>query len=197
MGVNIGAPWAVYTLLSPRFGDFVGLAASAAPPMAWSLYELARFRKLDALSIIVLAGILLSLFAVGLGGSPRMLMVRENLFSVPIGLAFLLSAVTKRPLIYFLAGAIFARESVERRAAFESAWQLPYVLRGLRVMSVMWGIGLIAQGAVLGWMAWTWPIGRYLLVSPVLGYGAIAALGFWTYLYQQTLRRRREQIRVE
>ena len=196
LSVNIGLPWLVYTLLSPRYGDFVGLVASAAPPTLWSLYELLRFRILDALSILVLAGIALSLLAVGLGRSARMLMVRENLFSVPIGLIFLVSAATRRPLIYYLAGAVFARNSPERRAAFEANWQRPLVLRTLRIMSSVWGLGLIAQGAVLAWMALTWPIGRFLILSPIIGYGTVAALGLWTYLYQQSVRRRSEQMIV-
>jgi hypothetical protein len=191
--VNIVLPWLVYTLLSPRYGDFVGLVASAAPPTLWSLYELLLFRMLDALSILVLAGIALSLLAVGLGGSPRMLMVRDNLFSVPIGLVFLISAATSRPVIYYLASAVFARNSPERRAAFEANWQRPAVLRTLRITSAVWGAGLIAQGSLLAWMALTWPIGRFLILSPIIGYGTIAALALWTYLYQQAVRRRTER----
>jgi hypothetical protein len=186
--VNIAAPWLVYTALNPHFGEFVGLAASAAPPTLWSLYELLRFRKLDALSILVLSGIALSLLAIGLGGSPRMLMVRDNLLSVPIGLAFLLSALTRRPLIYYIAGAMFARESPARRASFEANWRRPHVLRGLRVMSAVWGAGLTAQGALLGLWALTWPIGRFLIVSPIVGYGTIIALAAWTYWYQGRLK---------
>jgi hypothetical protein len=61
-------------------------------------------------------------------------------------------------------------------------------------MSLVWGAGLVAQGLLLGWMAWTWPIATYLLVSPVIGYGAVAAMGFWTWRYQSDLRRRGEQM---
>jgi hypothetical protein len=189
VAVNILLPWLVYRELAPHYGDFIGLAASAAPPTLWSLYELARFRKLDALSLIVLAGILLSLLALAFGGSPRLLMVRENLFTIPIGLAFLLSILSRRPLIYYLASAIMARQSPARRAQFEAAWQRPHVLRGLRIMSLAWGIGLTGQGVLLGWLAWTWPIERYLLLSPIIGYGIIGALSLWSFLYQQAMRR--------
>jgi hypothetical protein len=189
LGVNIGLPWLVYTLLSPHYGDFVGLAASAAPPALWSLFELALNRKLDALSLLILGGILLSLLAVALGGSPRMLMVRDNLFSVPIGLAFLVSIWMKRPLIYYLASAVLARQSAEDLAGFRAAWGRPHVVRGLRLMSLVWGVGLIAQGVLLGWMAWTWPIGPYLLVSPVIGYGAMAVMGGWSWWYSMRMRR--------
>jgi multisubunit Na+/H+ antiporter MnhC subunit len=164
--------------------------------MLWSIYELARFRKLDAVSLLVLGSIVLSLLALLMGGSPRLLMVRENLFSIPIGMAFLISAVTPRPAIYYLAAATFQRQSAENRARFEAVWQLPHVLRGLRVMSIVWGVGLVAQGLVLGWMAWTWPIERYLILSPIIGYGMIAVLLIWTFRYRLALqsRRKREQV---
>jgi hypothetical protein len=194
LAVNILLPWAVYRLLDGRYGDFVALAASAAPPMLWSIYELARFRKLDALSLLVLDAIVLSLLALLMGGSPRLLMVRENLFSIPIGLAFLISAATPRPAIYYLAAATSQRQSAENRARFEAVWRLPHVLRGLRVMSIIWGAGLVAQGLVLGWMAWTWPIERYLLLSPIIGYGMIGILLVWTFRYRSKLRRRSEGV---
>jgi hypothetical protein len=162
--------------------------------MLWSAYELARFRKLDALSLIVLAGIVLSVAAIFLGGSPRMLLVRENIFSVPIGLAFLGSLGMKRPLIYYLANATMARNSPAAQAQFAANWQRPHVLRALRIMSLVWGIGLVSQGLFLGWAAWTWPIPTYLLVSPVIGYGAVAVMGIWTWRYQVGLRRRGEAL---
>jgi hypothetical protein len=189
LAVNILLPWLVYRELNKPYGEFDALAASAAPPILWSAYELARFRKLDALSLLVLGSIVLSLMALAFGGSPRLLMVRENLFSLPIGAAFLASTFMARPLIYYMARATFARESPDHLALFEQAWRRPHVLRGLRVMSAVWGAGLIFQGALLGWMAWTWPVERYLLVSPVVGYGIIGALAIWTYSYRQALRR--------
>ncbi len=180
-------------MAAPRFGDFYALAGSAAPPTIWNIYELARFRKIDALSVVILGGILLSMLAVLLGGSPRMLMVRENLFSVPIGLAFLLTAPLKRPLIYHVASAIFARSDPDNHPAMLRAFERPQVVRGLRVMSVVWGLGLAAQGALLGWMALSWDIPTYLIISPIIGYGTIALLGGWTYWYRTKLRERPAQ----
>jgi hypothetical protein len=189
IAANFLLPWLVYTALNDRYGDFTSLAASAAPPTLWSLYELARDRKIDAISMMVLSGIALSLAALLLGGSPRLLLVRENLFSIPIGLVFLLSAAMRRPIFYHMAAALLARQSDERRALFELGLQFPHVIRALRVVSIVWGAGLIAQGALLGWLAWTWPIPRYLLLSPFIGYGSIGALIAWTFLYQQAQRR--------
>ncbi len=188
--VNIALPWATYTLLVPHTSEFAAIAWSAAPPTLWSLAELVRHRKLDALSVLVLAGIVLSLAALAFGGSPRMLMVRENLFTIPIGIAFLVSLGLKKPLIYYAAAATLARGGPEQLAEFEAAWKNPAVLQSLRVISLVWGVGLVAQGLVLGWMAWTWPIPTYLWASPIIGYGIFALLGAWTWQY----RRRRRQL---
>ncbi len=55
-------------------------------------------------------------------------------------------------------------------------------------MSAVWGAGLAAQGALLAMFALTWPIGRFLIVSPIIGYGTVAAIGLWTYWYRQRVR---------
>ena len=137
----------------------------------------------------MLSGIGLSLVALAFGGSPRMLMVRENLFTVPIGLAFLASLCLKKPLIYYAASATLARGGPDQLAAFQAAWERPAVVQSLRVISLVWGLGLVAQGLLLGWMAWTWPIRTYLWASPVIGYGIFAVLGLWTWRYRRVRQR--------
>lgn len=60
LGVNLLGPWLVYRLCLPRFGEFGALVASGIPPASWALGGLARTRRLDALSLLVLLGIALS-----------------------------------------------------------------------------------------------------------------------------------------
>src|SRR5689334_2766940 len=91
LGCNIAFPWIAYKLAEPVWGEFGGLLASALPPLLWSVVGLVRHRRVDALSTMILAGIALSVFALLLGGSPKLLLVRESLISGLIGLAFLVS----------------------------------------------------------------------------------------------------------
>jgi intracellular septation protein A len=56
-------------------------------------------RKLDVLSLLVLTGIALSLVATLLGGSPRLLLVRESLVTGIFGLIFLGSLLFPKPLM--------------------------------------------------------------------------------------------------
>jgi hypothetical protein len=57
----------------------------------------------------------------------------------------------------------------------------------MRLMTLVWGIGLTAETALRSWMALTWPIGRFLVVSPFIGYGIYGGLALWTLWYRKTL----------
>lgn len=190
LAVNLLLPWVAYRLAVPHWGEVGGLIASAVPPTAWSVVGLARFRRFDALSAIVLLGIALSLGAMALGGGPRMLLMRESLASGLVGVAFLLSLFTKRPLVFYLARATVARETPEGVARFELLWQeRREFASAMRMLTAVWGAGLVGETALRGWMAMTWPIERFLVVSPLLGYGLFSVLMAWTLWYRTRLRR--------
>src|SRR5215469_11789681 len=86
VGVNFALPLIIFDLAKPQLGEVRALMASSAPPIIWSLIEFARKRRVDALSLIVLAGIGLSLLAFLGGGSAKFLQLREKLVGAVIGL---------------------------------------------------------------------------------------------------------------
>ncbi|MGI4812755.1 MAG: VC0807 family protein [Janthinobacterium lividum] len=191
LGVNFLLPWLAYRLALPHWGMLGALYASAAPPIVWSVIEFARSRRVDALSVLVVVGIALSVGLMALGGSPRLLLVRESLISGAIGAAFLLSLLWPRPLIFYLARATVARREDGAAARFEIAWdERPALRRLVRLMTLVWGIGLVGENLLRCWMAWTWPIERFLLVSPVVSYGIYGALTVWTFWYRKRFEAR-------
>jgi hypothetical protein len=191
LAVNLFLPWLAYKLAAPHWGETGGLIASAVPPILWSIVELTRFRRVDALSLIVLIGIALSIGAMALGGSPRMLLLRESLVSGAIGIAFLVSLPLRRPLIFYLARATVAREVAGGAERMDVLWQeSPFLAISMRTMTAVWGVGLTCETALRSWMAWSWPVERFLVVSPFTGYGIYGALLLWTLWYRKTLQRR-------
>lgn len=193
LAVNFLLPWLAYRFALPHLGETGALIASAVPPIVWSLIELVRFRRVDALSVMVVAGIMLSVGAMALGGSPRMLLLRESLVSGAVGVAFLLSLPMRRPLIFFLARATVAREMEGGAERFETLWrERPALVSAMRLMTLVWGVGLTGETALRAWMALTWPIERFLVVSPFIGYGIYGALTLWTLWYRKTTRSRVE-----
>ncbi|MBP0589944.1 hypothetical protein J8I87_09460 [Paraburkholderia sp. LEh10] len=187
--VNLVLPWVTYRLAQPYWGETGGLLASAVPPLVWSIVELVRFRRVDAVSLTVLLGIVLSIGAMALGGDPRMLLFRESLASGAIGLGFLLSLLLHRPAIFYLTRAFMDREMTNGAAHIDMLWrERPAFAYAMRVLTATWGIGLTSETALRGWMAWHWPVERVLVVSPFVGYGVFGGLMIWTLWYRRTLR---------
>ncbi len=187
--VNFLLPYIIYVRAEPRLGDVHALLASSLPPIVWSLAEFARRRRVDAISMMVLAGIVLSLLAFIGGGSVRFLQLRENLVTGLIALVFLGSAAVGRPLIYQLAKAGQQRASSEAVAKFEAMRDNVRFKRSMMMMTVVWGVGLLAQTVAACVLVYSLSIAEYLIVSPILGYGAMGALGLWTVWYVRMQRR--------
>ena len=143
LAANLLLPWLAYRLALPYWGDVGALYASAAPPLAWSIGEFARSRRVDALSALVLFGIALSIVLLAMGGSARILLVRESLAAGATGLVFLISLLFQRPLIFYLARATVTREQKDGAERFEAYWRESASLRAsLRLMTFVWSVGL-------------------------------------------------------
>ena len=191
IGVNFVLPWLAYRLTQPHWGETAGLIASAVPPLLWSLAELLRFRRIDALSVLALLGIALSAAAMALGGSPRLLLIRESLISGAVGMVFLVSMLLPRPLLFYIARATVARERGHdgNHDYFEDLWHTrPGFGAAMRRMTTVWGAGLVAEAALKVWMAWHWPVERVLVVSPFVSYGVYGALMAYTFWYRRRMR---------
>lgn len=189
-GVNFALPLLIYDRMAPHYGDVTALLASSLPPLLWSLAEFGSRRRVDALSVLVLAGIALSLLAMLGGGSAKFLQLRENLVSALIGVVFLGSAAIGRPLIYQLARAGLARKSPDDVAAFEARRDTPRFRRVMTVMTLVWGIGLLASSALACALVFALSIHDYMIVSPFVGYGSMGALALWTVWYRRRAQRR-------
>lgn len=189
--INLFLPWLVYRLTLPSLGSLGALYASAAPPMIWSVVEFAKVRRVDALSVLVLLGIALSIAVMALGGSPRILLVRESLASGLIGVVFLLSLLRERPLVFYLARATVARQEGNGASRFDALWNERAHLRtNLRMMTAMWGGALTAEMLLRCWLAWHWPVERSLAVLPIVSYVIYGAMMLWTIWMRKRMRAR-------
>ena len=188
--VNIVLPALIYHYAKRGLGDVRALIASSAPPIAWSLTELALKRRIDAVSVLALTGIGLSLLAFVGGGDARFLQLRENLVNVLIGALFLGSAAIGKPLIYQLSRAALMRRSSSELSEFESLRDNPHFRRAMTVMTLVWGVGLIVAAALSSLLVFTLSIQNYLIASPILGYGAMGTLGLWSFWYVRRQKRK-------
>ena len=185
IAVNFILPYAIYSYAAPTMGDVKALLASSIPPILWSVVEFIRHRRIDAVSLFVLAGIVLSLLAFVGGGGPRMLQLREKLVSGVIGVAFLLSAALGRPLMYELARAGLARSGPADAAQLNGLPADRNFRRSMTIMTVVWGSSLIVDVAIGAVLVFSLSIKAYMIVNAIEGYALLGGLGLWTVWYSR------------
>ena len=188
--INVLLPWLAYRLAYPHWGQPGGLLASAVPLLAWMAWDLARHRHFDALSAIVLIGIVLSLAAMAITGASQNLALDEPMVSGMIGVAFLVSLALPRPMVFYLARSTLARQSMQRASEFEQDWcERPKLAYRIRVMTVVWGVGLITENALRTLIVWRAEGDPHAVVeSNVVRYGFYAGLMLWTIWYRRRIK---------
>ena len=181
--INFVLPYAIFSYANGRIGAAPALMASSGPPVIWSIATFIRARRLDAISMLVLSGIALSLVAFAGGGGVKFLQLRENLAGGLVGLIFLGSAAIGRPLILQLSRAGSKRRGADAAAAVESLSGDGAYRRAMTVATLMWGFGLVGVCAVNCALVFTLTIKQYLLVGGPISTVAIALLTAWTFWY--------------
>jgi len=181
--VNFVLPFLIYNLAADRLGAVQALLAASAPPIVWSIVAFIRERKLDAISILVLSGIALSLIGFAGGGGVKFLQLRENLVTGMVGLLFLGSAAIGRPLIFLLARAGVRRRAADQVAAFEALRDDGLFRRAMAAATLAWGFGLVAACALNCALVFILSIKLFLLISPPISYVTMALLTAWTFWY--------------
>jgi len=178
---NFVLPFAIYSFASGRLGAAPALMVASAPPVLWAIAAFIRERRLDAISILVLSGIALSLVAFFGGGGVKVLQLRENLVGGLVGLVFLGSAAIGRPLIHRLARAGARRRSAE--GVIEALEGDAGFRRAMMVATLAWGFGLTGACAVNCVLVFAVTIQQYLLIGGPISYAVIGALTAWTFWY--------------
>lgn len=185
LAVNFAAPVLIFDWAQPHHGEAQALLLSTLPPLLWGIGTFLKERKVDALSVLALVGITLSLLMFVGGGSPQLIALKEKLVTVLIAFAFIGSALIGKPLIYPLARASLARQSREAADSFEKRQDEAPVRHTVMVMTWVWGLGLLADALLSILLVYSVPMATYLIVGPILGYITFGGLAAWTFLYRR------------
>jgi len=188
--VNFLLPFLIYDHWRESLGDVKALMASSIPPILWSIVEFARLRKVDAMSMLVIAGIVLSLVAFIGGGGVKVLQLRENLVTGLIGLVFLGSTAIGKPLVYQLARASMMRKGPDGAAELEAVRDNVHVRRVMTICTLVWGFGLVGICGLCCVLVFMVSIKTYLLISGPVSYGLAGLIIAWNVWYVARARAR-------
>jgi hypothetical protein len=190
--LNAIVPLILYRL-SKRYissSDLTALSIAAVFPLAGSIYGIMRRRHWDPIAIVVLLGIAASAVALLLGGSARLLLVRESLFTGGFGLACFISLLLPRPMMFYFGRHFVAGEDAERRERFNASWQFPQVRFANRLITLVWGSVYVAELGVRVMLIYTLSTEMVLILSPILIGGATIVTIIWTFSYVRRIRER-------
>jgi hypothetical protein len=195
--INVALPLLIYWALKKYTGtsDFLALVASGVPSLIDSTVGVIRRKRIDLLAGMVLAGIVITLITVALGGSPKIYLIRESFFTAAFGLAYLASLLFKRPLAFYFARYFATGNHPENIPWFDSLWQYQQFRHMMRVITVVWGIGFLLEAALRTYLVIMLSTVQFLIVSPFVIYGMLGILLAWMFLYSRQGRKKGEEIR--
>lgn len=191
---DVAGPLLAYNLLrSAGFSSVSALVLSGVFPAIGVTIGIIQHRRVDALGVLVLAGIAVGA-AIGLVSHNARLVLDEG--SVPtavFGLICLGSLGTPKPLMYRLA-VEFIGPDTPKGQEFTGLWQYAEFRRVFRVVTAVWGIAYLAEAVARVVIVQNTSTGTALAISKVLPYAVAAVLMTWTFGYGQYQKRKGERL---
>jgi hypothetical protein len=193
--VNAILPLVIYQLLKSytSLSDFWALVLSGIPPMIDALVGVIRKGRVDLIAGLALLSIAVSVVLILLGGSPRLLLIRESYYTAAFGLAYLVSFLFPRPLGFYFARHFVTGNVPERVKNFNSYWQYSEFRFSMRLSTAVWGISFLLEAAIRTYLVFTLTIPQFLIISPFVFYGMLSGVMLWTMLYSRHGRKQQEK----
>jgi hypothetical protein len=192
IGLNTVIPVLLYEF-SKRYvspSEYTALVFATLFPVGESIWELARERRLDPIAVMVILGILVDATALSLGGSPKLLLIRESFVTGAFGVACFLSLLLPRPLMFYFGRHFMAGPDPLRRARYNASWALPEVRWGNRLVTLVWGVVFSGELGVRIALVYTLSSAMVLVISPLLLGVLTVGTILWSLAYGWRMRQR-------
>jgi hypothetical protein len=168
--LNGAVPVVVYFILRPHVSDLTALASGAAIPVLYTVGAFAWRQHVDAVGVIAIACFGVGLLAAIVTRDNEMAFkLREEIWTGPLGLAFLISAPLRRPLL-LLVMQFLGRTNAD----IAERIRRPAAPRILAVSTVVVGATLIVHAVVLVLLALNTSTATFLAVHEPIGLATLA-----------------------
>lgn len=165
----------------------VALSLAAMFPLADTLIGIVWSRRVSIIGAISLTAILTGLGLAFVTGNALFAILKDSAFTLVFALIFLGSLASSRPLIFHLNAQMVdpaAGQALER--AYD---EQPGVRRAFRLLTLVWGLGLLAEAGLRVLVSFTLPVATAAALSPWIALACIGSLIWWTVHFARTHRR--------
>ena len=179
-------PIGVYFLVRHRVhSDAQALIIAGSFSVAWIVVQWVRQRKIDFVGAVVLFGFVVGVgCSVALHGNTYALKIRDAFFTALFGAACVITVFThERPTLFYVSRYLSAGNDPDKVSAYNRLLDHPTGRRTFAVLSVVWGIGLMAEAGLRMALADLLPTGTFVAVSPAITGPIIGSLFAFTIVY--------------
>jgi len=188
LAITVALPLGIVLVLQNFFHvpAVQALAVGAVIPLADIILGWIREHKLQPLSflmlIVIAGGIAASIFS----GDVRFALIKESFATIVVGATFLGSLLAPRPLIFWLGQQFSTGNDAAKKADWETRWQTrPAFRHGVRLMSLVWGLGFLLDAIARVVFAFTLPANTVIVLSPISVIVITVGLVVWTLRYSR------------
>jgi F0F1-type ATP synthase membrane subunit c/vacuolar-type H+-ATPase subunit K len=178
---------AIQLLLHWGVSPVTALAIATIFPLIEMALEFAEMKRIGVIAMVALAGIVTGFGVAFITGNGIFAVLKDSAFTFVFGVIFLGSLLTKRPLIYTLNLDLAVTDAAARAEGI-ALWEKPAARRSFRLMTIVWGIGLMLDAIVRVIVTLSVPLATAAALSPVISLAAVGALIVWTMLYARARR---------
>lgn len=191
---DIAGPLVAYNVLrSAGFSSVTALILSGVFPAAGVTIGIIQHRRVDALGVLVLAGIAVGAVLGLVSHNARLVLDEGSVVTAVFGLICLGSLATPKPLMYRLA-VEFMGPDTPKGQEFTGLWQYAGFRHAFRVVTAVWGIGYLAEAVARVVIVQNTSTGTALAISKVLPFAVAGVLSAWTVGYGRYQKRKGEQL---
>ncbi|HEY6468646.1 MAG TPA: VC0807 family protein [Candidatus Dormibacteraeota bacterium] len=166
------------------------LPLTAIFPLGWTLLSWVRSRRIDAIALLSLIVIVLGAILALKSGNTRLYFVKDGILSGALGVVWLISLLVPRPLMFYVARQLSTGGDATALARWDGRWKLAGFRHDMRLVTAVWGVGLLAQAAIRIVLALAASPSVVLVVGPIVDITTVLLLIVWT------LRRARARTRA-
>ena len=178
-------PYLVYVVLhAAGMSNLLALTAGAVVALVILLADAVRNRRLNALTLIVLVTLVLSLVVALISGNARLILARDCLITGGLGLLFLGSLGRHRPLLYYLLAPLADARNPSPANRFADRYDQSTDLRSaLRLTTAVWGIVLLIDAALRIAAVLLLPVAAAATAAALLTIATVIVLVGWLRFY--------------
>jgi hypothetical protein len=192
--LDIAAPLAAYSVLrSAGVTAVSALLLSGVFPALGVAIGAVRHRRLDLVGALVFAGIAAGTALGLIGHSARLVLIEGSVPTAVFAAGCLGSLWSRRPLMYGFALEFIGPGTAKGRE-MAGLWQYDGYRRVWRVITAVWGVGLLLEAALRVAVIYSTSTGTALAISKVTPFIWVAALSGWTVIYGTRQKKKGERV---